>query len=431
MPGTAAAIKGIKGLTSLFGGRDRLARMFGSGVGSTVGKAAEEALDYQEGFQLQDRDELKNLFGGEFLFGSVAQGVNELFGLGYKLFLGRNAPVSDLRLNRQMAKGRSATDILKLDASLGKEATERQIAKAVRDGSVAQFQFAGLASQATLGAKLPGRLQDISEQVLGNTRDKESAAYLRAEVDNLLKEIGGENALLQKSISDATKGSLDEQVQVSLQKLRLKEQTVTQQLKKLLDDVVDDAIEVGNYADAPGRGALGEVIQDNLARARREVMIDLGQKYRGVDGMFRELTSTAGKSGAELDAAIALDRVIRSTITKNVDDSLALIQQHKDADYFWGVNNRDELDGGIVKKIEEALVKLRKDSGNYVDGVTGMPVPINLSHIRNAYSKLNTISRDTLEASPERKVIIEIMRKLDDSRVNQNGEVFRVGQPGS
>ena len=421
----------IKGLTSLFGGRDRLARMFGSGVGSATGKAAEEALDYQEGFQLQDRDELKNLFGGEFLFGSVAQGVNELFGLGYKLFLGRNAPVSDLRLNRQMAKGRSATDILKLDASLGKEATERQIAKAVRDGSVAQFQFAGLASQATLGAKLPGRLQDISEQVLGNTRDKESAAYLRAEVDNLLKEIGGENALLQKSISDATKGSLDEQVQVSLQKLRLKEQTVTQQLKKLLDDVVDDAIEVGNYADAPGRGALGEVIQDNLARARREVMIDLGDKYKGVDGMFRELTSTAGKSGAELDAAIALDRVIRSTITKNVDDSLALIQQHKDADYFWGVNNRDELDGGIVKKIEEALLKLRKDSGNYVDSVTEMPVPINLSHIRNAYSKLNTISRDTLEASPERKVIIEIMRKLDDSRVNQNGEVFRVGQPDS
>jgi hypothetical protein len=47
-----------------------------------------------------------------------------------------------------------------------------------------------------------------------------------------------------------------------------------------------------------------------------------------------------------------------------------------------------------------------------------------LSHIRNAYSKLNTISRDTLEASPERKVIIEIMRKLDDSRVKQNGEYF-------
>ena len=421
----------IKGLTSLFGGRDRLARMFGSGVGSTVGKAAEEALDYQEGFQLQDRDELKNLFGGEFLFGSVAQGVNELFGLGYKLFLGRNAPVSDLRLNRQMAKGRSATDILKLDASLGKEATERQIAKAVRDGSVAQFQFAGLASQATLGAKLPGRLQDISEQVLGNTRDKESAAYLRAEVDNLLKEIGGENALLQKSISDATKGSLDEQVQFSLQKLRLKEQTVTQQLKKLLDDVVDDAIEVGNYADAPGRGALGEIIQDNLSRARGQVMTDLGEKYRGIDGMFRQLTSTEGKSGAELLQAQTLDRVIRNTIVKNVDDSLAQIKQYKESDYFWGVNNKDELDGGIVKKIEEALKKLRIDTKG-PDPQSGIPpVPINLAHIRNAYSKLNTISRDTLEASPERKVIIEVMRKLDDYRVKQNGEVFIPGQPDS
>ena len=414
----------IKGLTSLFGGRDRIARMFAAGTGSAVGKAGEEALDYQEGFQLQDRDELKDLFGGEFLFGSVGQGIGELFGLGYKLLLGRNAPTADLRLNRQMALGRSASDILKLDAQLGKEATERQIAKAVRDGRVAKFDFKGIASQATLGAKLPGRLQDISEQVLGNTRDKETAAYLRAEIDNLLEGIGGENALLQKSISDATKGSLDEQVQASLQALRLKEQTVTQQLRKLLDDVVDDAIEVGNYADAPGRGALGQILQDNLGRARREVMIDLGTKYRAVDGMFKQLTSIEGKSGAELNQAIALDRIIKNTVKKNVDDSIDLIKQHKEADYFWGVNNRDELDGGIVSKIEQALLQLKDDVVNDAAGV-------NLSHIRNAYSKLNTISRDTLEASPERKVIIEIMRKLDDSRVNQNGEIFIRGQPDS
>jgi len=422
--GMSPHLRVIKGLTSLFGGRQRIARMFTAGIGSSAGKAGEEALDYKEGFQLQDRDELKDLFGGEFLFGSIGQGVGELFGLGYKLFLGRNAPVSDLRLNRQMAKGRSATDILKFDASLGKEATERQIAKAVKNGQIKQFDFAGIASQATLGAKLPGRLQDISEQVLGNTRDKETALYLRAEVDNLLKEIGGENALLQKSISDATKGSLDEQVQLSLQKLRLKEQSVTQELKKLLDDVVDDAIEVGNYADAPGRGALGQTIQDNLGRARREVMIDLGEKYRAVDGMFKELTSTVGKSGAELDAAIAFNRIVRTTVVKNIDDSLKLIGRHKDSDFMWGVNNKDELDGGIVNKIEAALVNFRRAAADE-------SIPVNLSHVRNAYSKLNVISRDTLEASSERKVIIEIMRKLDDSRVNQNGEVFRRSQPDS
>ena len=112
------------------------------------------------------------MFGGEFLFGSIGQGVGELIGMGFKLFLGKNAPVEDLRLNRQAAKGRSTTDILKYDASLGKEATERQIARAVKEGKIKQFDFAGLASQATLGRKLPGRLQDISEQVLGNTRDK-------------------------------------------------------------------------------------------------------------------------------------------------------------------------------------------------------------------------------------------------------------------
>ena len=414
----------IKGLTAAFGGRARIARMVAAGTGSSVGKAAEEALDYQEGFQLQERDELKDLFGGEFLFGSIGQGVGELIGMGFKLFLGKNAPTKDLRLNRQMAKGRSANDILKLDASLGKEATERQIAKAIRDGKVKQFDFAGLASQATLGRKLPGRLQDISEQVLGNTRDKETALYLRAEVDSLLKEIGGENALLQKSISDATKGSLDEQVQASLQKLRLQEQTVTQQLRKLLDDVVDDAIEVGNYGDAPTRRMLGEELKNNLSRARREVIIDLGQKYRDVDGMFAELTSTSGKTGVDKSIAVSLDRVIRNIINDSIEDSRKLIDSHKKSDYLWGVNNRDELDGGIVAKIEQALVKFQND-------VADPTKPVSLSHVRNAYSKLNTISRDTLEASPERKVIIEIMRKLDDTRVNQNGEVFKRGQPDS
>ena len=417
-------LKVIKGLTAAFGGRERIARMFAAGVGSAVGKAGEEALDYQEGFMLKDRDELKDLFGGEFLFGSIGQGVGELIGMGFKLFLGKNAPTADSRLNRQMAKGRSGTDILKLDAKLGKEATEKQIARAIKEGKVKNFNFAGIASQATLGRKLPGRLQDISEQVLGNTRDKETAAYLRAEVDNLLNEIGGENALLQKSISDATKGSLDEQVQASLQTLRLKEQTVTQQLRKLLDDVVDDAIEVGNYGDAPTRRLLSDELKTNLSKAQSQVMIDLGQKYRAVDGLFDNLVSTEGKTGVELAKAQTTDRVIRNIINKNVDDSLGLIKQHKEADYFWGVNNKDELDGGIVAKIEQALLKLRQDVASPTDQF-GNPTKVSLSHIRNAYSKLNTISRDTLEASPERKVIIEIMRKLDDHRAKKNGEYFK------
>ena len=401
----------IKALTSLFGGRARFARTIAAGAGSAVGKAGEEALDLQEGFQLQERDDLKNLFGGEFLFGFAGQGLGELVGMGYRLFLGRNAPTQDLRLNNQMAKGRSATDILKLDAELGKEATERQIAKAVRDGKVKQFDFKGIASQATLGAKLPGRLQDISEQVLVNVRDKETAAYLRADLANLLEEIGGENALLQKSISDATKGTLDEQVQASLQALRTKEQNVTQQLRKLLDDVVEDAIEVGNYGNAPGRTALGETIKENLGRARGLVMTDLGKKYRELDKMFVTLTSTQGKTGIAKEQAVLLDRVIRNIINKNIDDSFDLIKQHKEADFFWRVSNKEEIDNSIVTKIEKALQDFQRSVADPGSGVS-------LQQVRNAYSKLHTISRDTLEASPERKLIIDIMRKLDDQRVS-------------
>ena len=56
--------------------------------------------------------------------------------------------------------------------------------------------------------------------------------------------------------------------------------------------------------------------------------------------------------------AQTLDRVV-NTINKNIDDSLKLIKQHKDADYFWGVNNRDELDGGIVK--DKRIVEVQND----------------------------------------------------------------------
>ena len=406
----------IKGLSAAFGGRERIARMFAAGIGSVAGKAGEEALDYQEGFQLQERDELKNLFGGEFLFGSIGQGAGELFGMGFNLLLGKTAPRADLRLNRQQALGRSTVDILKFDAKLGKEATDKQIAKAIRDGQIKQFDWKGLASQATLGRKLPGRLQDISEQVLGNTRDKETAAYLRAEVDSLLENIGGENALHQKSISDAVKGSLDEQVDASLQKLRLKEKDVTLQLKSLIESVVDDAIEVGNYADAPGRSFLGRELKVNLSKARKEVIADLGKKYREVDRVFNSMVSLEGKAvgSSEYVVAANLNRVVRNTINKNIEDSKKLIQQHKDADYFWNVNNKDELDAGIVSKIEKAL-------DTFQANVANPNVPVSLSHVRNAYSKLNTISRDTLEASTERKVILEIMRKLDDSTVDQFG----------
>ena len=65
----------INGLRALFGGNQVLARMFASGTGSAVGKAAEEEIfDTQQGFQLQDRDDLNNLYKTEFFQGSIVTG---------------------------------------------------------------------------------------------------------------------------------------------------------------------------------------------------------------------------------------------------------------------------------------------------------------------------------------------------------------------
>ena len=43
-----------------------------------VGKAAEEEIfDTKQGFQLQDRDDLNDLYTTEFILGSLGQGIGE------------------------------------------------------------------------------------------------------------------------------------------------------------------------------------------------------------------------------------------------------------------------------------------------------------------------------------------------------------------
>ena len=93
---------------------------------------------------------------------------------------------------------------------------------------------------------------------------------------------------------------------------------------------VDDVIEVCKYGDAQTRKMLSDQLKENLAKARREVTIDLGKKYRGVDEVFNDLVSTEGKTGLELAKAQTTDRIIRNVIYDNVDESLKLIKQKYD-----------------------------------------------------------------------------------------------------
>ena len=122
-------LKGLLGLSK----RPVFERMLSAGVGSAGGKAVEEeVVETMEGFQLQDRDAINNLYKEEFIFGSVAQGLGEGVFKIYQTFLGARAPTADKRILFQQNQNRSVADVMKLDVALGKEASEKQIKKSYK-----------------------------------------------------------------------------------------------------------------------------------------------------------------------------------------------------------------------------------------------------------------------------------------------------------
>ena len=164
------------------------------------------------------------------------------------MLLGRKAPQGDVRLLAQGNKGRVVTDVMALDRRLGRDATEKEIRAAIKKGEVNMLDYKFIPSQATLKKQLPGRSQQIAEQVLGPARAKEANAYLFGNLNQLLKAVDIHDIASGKYISEATKGSLDEQIQAARNALNLEEQTVTKVLNKLLKDVQEDAFNVGDLS---------------------------------------------------------------------------------------------------------------------------------------------------------------------------------------
>ena len=58
-------------------------------------------------------------------------------------------------------------DVLKLDQDLGRLATEKDIAKAFKEGKITDLGARAAVSQQFLGRAIPGRMQGIGETIAG------------------------------------------------------------------------------------------------------------------------------------------------------------------------------------------------------------------------------------------------------------------------
>jgi hypothetical protein len=404
-------LKVIKGLRALFGGNKVLSNIFASGVGSAVGKAAEEEVfDTQQGFQLQDRDDLNDLYKTEFILGSLGQGLGEAVGGAYGLLLGRKAPTGDVRLLKQGNKGRVVTDVMKLDRNLGREATEKEIKRAIKDGKVGMLDYKFVPSQATLKKQLPGKTQQIAEQVVGPARAKEANAYLFGNLNYLLKAIDAHDVASNKYISQATKGGLDEQIQAARNALSLEEQNVTKILNDLLKDIQEDAFNVGDMTQLEGLEEVGTNIIETLQQARSQVVGTIGKSYDKVDQQFLNLMKIpAGGTNEEKLVAGALRDTIGRTQARYLKDARNILQQYKESNSAWQLGGaRDpDISANLVNQIDNILNDMEQKA------LTGK---LDLRNVRNSYDTLKDYAEMSMVPTQLRRTLISVLNKFDDRR---------------
>ena len=432
-------LKIIQGLKHLFGKREAIARMFAAGVGSSAGKAVEEeVVETMEGFQLQERDEINDLYMQEFGFGVIGQGLGEgVFKL-YNTFLGARATPRDKRILFQQNQNRSVDDIMKLDMELGKEATESEIKRAIKQGKVKQFNWkmdktpGAIPSQQSLERMLPGRTQSIAEQVIGNNRDKANASYLMAELNYVMRGIKDERAALDSYISASQKGRLDKSINEKMQDLRKAETDVTNRLEKLLDEVQVDALEVGNYGMIPSRSEFGETIKETVSTARAFVTKEVGNKYKEVDNMMKDMRSVfklelddfgelqrvgratgdfVQKSTEEVGIATAINATINETAHTYFEKSLLRIRSFQDDFPGYDLSIQDpNIKGGIINKLEDTYSNLIRQTA---PGQAARGEGLSLFQIRNLQKDLDIYITEAPGASPQRELLYDLKHYID------------------
>jgi len=432
----------VKGVTALLGNRKRLARTFVAGGASSAGKAGEEYLDAIEGFQLQDADEIEDMLKGEFVIGTVGQGVfGEIPGAIFKGILGKTAPLENQRIGFVASRNLSWADVKKLDEQAGKPLSNDQILKAAKQGKVKRFDYqlskGFLPSRKVYGQKLPANYQAIVEQVLGNERRrKPNTAYLRAALNSILRNIKDEKEALNQSLSASSKKGLDAQVDTALQNLRIQEQKVTESLRKLLDDVGADILEVGDYGNIPVNKVFGEELKDTVAKAQGAAMEQSGELYHAVDkklinfryyktdadGNFvrdpegklipEDRKFTINRRG-EQNKAKVINKVINNVVLKHLERAKRMVELDKRKGTMQELADPNlDVPNNIRKQLEErinAAIKLA-ENGQY-----------DLRMIRNDANYLKRFLNEIVKESDERKLVKNVVRVYDDYGIGKKG----------
>tara|TARA_R100000278_G_scaffold29916_1_gene27490 strand:- start:668 stop:3973 length:3306 start_codon:yes stop_codon:yes gene_type:complete len=415
--------RAFKAFKSLAGGNQKAGQVLAGAGGSAIGKGVEEVADAAEGFQLQDTYELTRLLGKEAGLGAAGEGVSLAGGALWRTIFGAKEPVDSLRLLFNSGKGRSLNDLKKLDVSLGREATETEIKKAIADGKINVFDNNFAAAFASMGRTIPGRAQQIAESVLGVKRDKGNIAYLTDEFNKMTKDFRDEDAVLNKYIDQITKEGIDADISAFGRELEIASDASVKQTTQTVKELADAYIGVGSYRDAPTVRGYGENILKLLGDAKEQVDRNVRKKYNAAESAF-----------AQLETDPVIRNAIQETVDTYADAALARIADFRarfaleDAGFIKkkkvkGLQAKtDDINTQNLDLIENRLKNLKSPFLPNVEGVAAVGQefrPLSrLTQVRNINSDLNRFIIETSKSQPEREVFLEIQRFMDDYSYN-------------
>jgi hypothetical protein len=287
--------KVLKGLSYLFK-TPMLRNAIASGVGSAAGKGAEEALDNIQGFYDKDAGELGDLLKFEAGVGFAGQGLGEFVGKAFGAVLGRKAPTETIRDGWIMANRYSLDDVLKLDASLGRTATEKEIKQAWKNKKVERFDIGAVISQNALKRAIPGRMQAAGETIFGKTgREQSIIAYNKSLLSQLKRSVAEKRAKLKElSEFDGADSKTIAEVRARRKELDMAEEDITRQIEGLVKDLAEESGGFSSTQAIVGKEQLGENIQDTIAEAYTAMQEgfettydDLFARVRKIDPEFK------------------------------------------------------------------------------------------------------------------------------------------------
>jgi hypothetical protein len=410
--------KGIRGLGL---GGERTSRILGSGIGGAGGKGIEEVADAVQGFQLQDAQDLAYLGLGELTIGVLGQGVGEGSAVLYRTFLGAKAPTSTKRLANQAAKGRDVIDIKKLDESLGKEATEAEIKKAVADGKVklldAKYAIALQGLDVNLGAKT----QQIAEAVLKSSREKGNINYLKDMFDTMTNSFRKRGATLNAYVDDVTSENIGQTVNQTKRNLEMATNEAAKVTKNTVEDLADSFIATAKYRDAPNMREYGEQVLDLLGNAKGVVNRQVGEMYDAVDDAFSSVAKYDGNVPVN-PSAKAIDNVIKYYRNKGLQEIKFFKARNNISDKTLESLQEPNLDINIrnILEAEKEFAKLGQNLPRFdleFPDIEAKPFG-KLSRIVETKRKLNA-SIQSSKATKERDLFITLTRLLDDADLHR------------